>query len=702
MFITLQRLSNANQLIRYFMAIFFCYFSLKNKSVAMLCIGFLRKTIKKILALKFTRLINPHYLKTFTFLLFLSFMGQLQAQNCEQFGLVSKGFLLGKFDCDVLIVSSDGAEIFQPLELTDELTPGKLIRFSYDILDSTDCADNVPLINITCLEPFFESNDSILTTCNLAIESTLLEDSMESATAFQLEVFNQTDFGPYRPQNVQWYVYETGKVIGTTPIIEFSPSPNSPPSINICADVVINFPNGDNCETTLCHTIITDTIIPQADICQALFIYQPEDQLADNGTINFYNLSFGDYTQVLWDFGDGQRDTTSATNFTHTYNSPGLYEVCLTLEGDQSSCPSTFCLPIFTVGGEDICSYNDCVLPGDTNKDGTVNIFDALNIGVGFNTIGEVRPNAVIEPILQAAFDWDFATIFDLNFKHIDCDGNGAVNEQDYLAIDQNYQKITTQTTFQPNDTYADVAITFPAEEIVVNPNQAEIKIPANLIIGSTNKPIKNFYGAAISFNYDKTLIKEVETSYNSSSFVGIEEALFVREKLVQEDAQIGLAITRTDQEEVSGEGDIAEFAFIIDLDLIEGRSETLIELDINDIKIVDSNGEEIPVNVSDDGPKVTVIFDKTLSVNTTEQLTETQFEIYPNPVQETLIIDLAKTIDLTNSHIQIFNTLGQTTLTQSITNRQTKLNVSTMKNGVYWVKISTDQGIAIKEIFIE
>jgi len=55
-------LSNANQLSGYFIAIFSRFFYLKNKSVAVLCIDFLRKTIEKILTLKFTRLINPHYI----------------------------------------------------------------------------------------------------------------------------------------------------------------------------------------------------------------------------------------------------------------------------------------------------------------------------------------------------------------------------------------------------------------------------------------------------------------------------------------------------------------------------------------------------------------------------------------------------------------------------------------------------------------
>lgn len=633
-------------------------------------------------------------------LLCISFLGKLQAQDCERFGLVSNGFLLGQFDCDLLIVSSDGAEIFQPLEITDELSSGKLIRFSYEVLDSTDCAENVPLINITCLAPFFGNTDSVLATCNFAIESTNLSDTARNS--FQLEVFNQTDFGPYHPQEIQWYVYETGEIIGDSAIINYTPSSNNSPSINICADLLATFPDGNNCETTLCHTILTDTIIPQADICQALFIYQPEDQLSDNGTINFYNLSFGAYEQVLWDFGDGQTDTTTAANFTHTYDTPGLYEVCLTLESNQPSCPSTFCLPIFTVGGEDICNYNDCVLPGDANKDGSINIFDALNLGVGFNTMGEIRPNAVIDPILQAAFDWDFSTIFDLNFKHIDCDGNGTVNEIDYLAIDQNYQRITQQSDFIQNDAFTAIKIEFPSDSIVVNPNQTEIVIPAKLTIGNTDKPVERFYGIALSVDYDPTIIKNVETNYEETSFVGAKENLFIREKNLRQVGQTGLVITRTDQTAVNGSGDIAEVAFILDLDLIEARSEVLINLDINDIQVVDNNGEEIPVNLPEDGSKVTVIFDENLSVSTEEQLTETQFAIYPNPVKEVLYIHLDQSLDLTNSTVQIFNTLGQGVLTQAISHHQTSINVNNLKHGVYWIKVSTQQGIAVKEMIID
>ncbi len=630
--------------------------------------------------------------------LILTCFGQVQAQDCDQFGVVSRGFLLGKFNCEILIVSADGADIFQPSKLSEELTPGQFIRFSFTLLDSVDCDEGVPLININCIEPLFDPTDSLENTCNFDIESVALADTSNS---FQLEVFNQTDFGAFHPQTVRWYEYETGRALGDTPTIIYTPSVTSPPTINICADITVEITNEELCKATICHTIIPDEIFPEDVNCQALFIYQPEDQLADNGTINFYNLSFGEYDQIEWDFGDGQKDTSNELTLSHVYETPGLYEVCVTVEQQQNGCFSSFCLPIFTVGGSEICNFNDCVFPGDANKDGLVNIFDVLNLGIGFDKIGEARPNANINPIFQAAFDWGFATFFDLDFKHIDCDGNGLVNAADYAAIDQNYQKITTQKDFAIDATLPAISLNFPADAISIDPDQTETSIPANLVIGANDLSIDNLYGIALAVDYDPALISDVETVYDSTSFIGSENIL-ARKKLLAEEGQVAYAITRTNQLGVNGSGNIAEFALILDLDLILGRSESVLELDIIDLIVIDSAGREIPVTVSDDTPTVTVTVDENALVSTEEQLLTQQFDIYPNPVKATLVIDLAKEVDLTNGQIEIFNTLGQKVVEQSLSNHQTLLSVSTLETGVYWVKVHTEDGVGVKEIIVE
>ncbi|MEM7037453.1 MAG: PKD domain-containing protein, partial [Bacteroidota bacterium] len=55
-------------------------------------------------------------------------------------------------------------------------------------------------------------------------------------------------------------------------------------------------------------------------------------------TYTFTDQSTGSYTSQLWDFGDG--NTSTAANPSHTYTTPGDYQVCLTLDGP---CLVTHC-----------------------------------------------------------------------------------------------------------------------------------------------------------------------------------------------------------------------------------------------------------------------------------------------------------------------------------------------------------------------
>ena len=120
---------------------------------------------------------------------------------------------------------------------------------------------------------------------------------------------------------------------------------------------------------------------------------------------------------------------------------------------DSFACTNTLCLPVFSIGGEAICEYEtDCVFPGDTDRDGQVNIFDALAIGLGYNQTGRVRPNASIEPFFQAALDWVYFIFGSLDSKHADCDGNGLIDSNDYEAIDKNYQVINSEPISTSNE----------------------------------------------------------------------------------------------------------------------------------------------------------------------------------------------------------------------------------------------------------
>lgn len=99
------------------------------------------------------------------------------------------------------------------------------------------------------------------------------------------------------------------------------------------------------CTATFCDTIIVNG---SQSPCLASFNYQP----AASGlplTIDFFNSSPWQpgqlpFDSVIWDFGDGSPLVVQNSTPTHTYASPGSYNVCITVVNAQ--CTNTFCAVI--------------------------------------------------------------------------------------------------------------------------------------------------------------------------------------------------------------------------------------------------------------------------------------------------------------------------------------------------------------------
>ncbi|MFN0214385.1 MAG: PKD domain-containing protein [Saprospiraceae bacterium] len=70
----------------------------------------------------------------------------------------------------------------------------------------------------------------------------------------------------------------------------------------------------------------------------------PSFTISTNGnTVSFTDQSsaHGTITSYFWSFGDGH--TSTEQNPTHTYSSPGTYNVCLTITAHHPNCTATFC-----------------------------------------------------------------------------------------------------------------------------------------------------------------------------------------------------------------------------------------------------------------------------------------------------------------------------------------------------------------------
>ena len=82
---------------------------------------------------------------------------------------------------------------------------------------------------------------------------------------------------------------------------------------------------------------------------------------------------------------------------------------------------------------------SDLVFPGDANHDQIANNTDFLQLGVFYGQTGPTRPNATLNWEGQWAMDWDTTQANGYDIKHVDCDGNGTIDNDDGQAILLNY-----------------------------------------------------------------------------------------------------------------------------------------------------------------------------------------------------------------------------------------------------------------------
>lgn len=89
------------------------------------------------------------------------------------------------------------------------------------------------------------------------------------------------------------------------------------------------------------------------------------------------------------------------------------------------------------------------VWPGDADANGIVNNTDVLYIGLAEGNAGLSRENASNNWQQQMATDWP-ESVFDINNKHQDTNGDGIINAQDLQTVEENYGK----TNFNGNTVY--------------------------------------------------------------------------------------------------------------------------------------------------------------------------------------------------------------------------------------------------------
>ncbi|MEM1319886.1 MAG: PKD domain-containing protein [Bacteroidota bacterium] len=437
--------------------------------------------------------------------------------------------------------------------------------------------------------------------------------------------------------------------------------------------------------------------------CQALFDHKVyEGALPGIGGITFTNESTGNYSDLSWDFGDGNVSSFQSAVVDHFYASPGNYEVCLSI-WDGGECSSQSCETIQVSFINGACLQDECVLPGDANLDGAANFYDMIIIGMGFGTNGPPRPNATLDFTPQPADDWPETTPTGINYKHLDCDGNGTIGVADLLAIVKNYEAMQSAVTSAETEG-PPIYVQFDVDTIWIDENiREDMQVTAGIMVGDQKYPAEDFHGMALHLTYDTTYVKaqSVNIEYNESSFFGNDRQTVPYGLDLRDEQQIDLAFTRIDGGESSGFGRIATASFIIIHDILDGRSEptetATFDLPIGGVRVLDSHGDEIPVVLRSVASKI--VFAKRLLTSVNNPELATKIDIFPNPVSDQLRVNLS---DIEATHVELFNVYGQQIMQLPFSGTNLEIGVGHLPRGLYLLNVHTSKGMLSKQVILK
>lgn len=334
---------------------------------------------------------------------------------------------------------------------------------------------------------------------------------------------------------------------------------------------------------------------------------------------------------------------------------------------------------LFTV--IDSCSTpNDSVWPGDANSNGVADLYDVLNIGIGYNSTGPVRTNASTVWVGQACQDWQLQFLSGLNLKHADCDGNGVIDSLDVDVVNLNYG-LTHQKAEQArhNPSVPDLYLTFTADSVA-----SGTMITAHINLGTSSMPVGNAYGVAFSVNYDNTLVdSNITAVWDAGSWLGQGSSPVHLEKNFFANGRLDLAYSRTNHVTVSGSGEIGYINLYIQDNIIGKDYFTApVALSITGAVLVDSAGNTIDINEVGD----TVIAYQEIN-GIGEQSPNPAINVYPNPNNGQFAVQLPANVG--TGSISLVNTLGQTLLSQPITGGSTQVVDATgVAAGVYYIRV--------------
>ncbi len=375
----------------------------------------------------------------------------------------------------------------------------------------------------------------------------------------------------------------------------------------------------------------------------------------DERTVLLYDHSSG-HDSTTWDLGPAEVLSRTGGRLIVLLPSDTL-SICLTAFGPDD-CRDEHCILVFRGSPEEMCHITDCVWPGDANGDRLANNYDLLNLGIGFGRQGPPRPFYPLPDTPLAwlpgyAMNWD-QWIGVINYKHLDCDGNGRINTDDLEAIRYNY---TPDLTFQANSIPGapPVRITTPADTYFFQAG-ADILIEGAIELGSASLPFEDLHGLAFDLKVISPLgpgtTLTLSAEPNSFLFDSLDSLLelSVPVKLANNPAErYDYALSRPAPTGIAGFGPAVRFGLIIESDIIGGLQIGDVDIILEKFKAIDSSGEPLPIELVNDTLSLRLVRDNVSGSR--EATVQPPLRIFPNPASDRLTMMTVGTTPLGKHH---------------------------------------------------
>jgi hypothetical protein len=420
-------------------------------------------------------------------------------------------------------------------------------------------------------------------------------------------------------------------------------------------------------------------------------------------TILLLNRSEG-FDQYEWELEGGQvLEEFEQSLFVF----PHMDSVRICLIGRQADgCERTLCQVIFPGHQDELCYQTDCIWPGDANGDGSANQYDLLNIGLGFGSTGPPRTIFPVpeDPIFWAPSvntNWNQA-VGAVNYKHLDCDGNGVINEEDLLAIQKNYSPATSL----PNkSTEGAVPISLDvASSIDYQPDSStRVSILTELNIGSLQLPVEDLHGLAFRLRFpDQPFrVASIQIATEDTDLLGAEDEVLLLSKRISEGERqdfLDLAISKKNTVGSNGFGQAVSIR-IISADIIELISSpaTEFKVAIEGLLMIDSEGDTLQYDLPLDTACVNFIENISTS-SRNEQLPGASLQIMPNPTTGSVLVRAQSGIEL--QQYRLVNMAGQVVKIGELGGlTQARIELYGQRPGWYFLTIQTDKGYMTQRV---